>query len=218
MKDRIPGAPGQFNATVDNSQLQKLQRGEPFTITLKRDDQPIVEGTPYSKAAVLPDALAMRLCPDLDDPSPADAFSALTDQGVISQGEKDGWTYRQWANGMAEIWGNCRIAYNDSRSLVGWTEHLPCALTEFPVVSMTMLEISNADHAYRQTVNVLSYSVHETEAENHEIMKLRLAAVANGGGLREGCFANVSVYIQGKWKDIINTGGNSYPVWEGGLY
>ena len=152
------------------------------------------------------------------NPNKADYIKNKPTDYILSQGEKDGWTYRQWANGMVEIWGICRIAYNDSRSLVGWTENLPCALTEFPVVSMTMLEISNADHAYRQTVNVLSYSVHETEAENHEIMKLRLVAVANGGGLREGCFANVSVYIQGKWKDIINTGGNSYPVWDGGEY
>ena len=77
MTDRVPGAPGQYNATVTEAELQKLQTAESFTITLTRDDQPITEGTPYSKAAVLPDELAVLLCPDIADPTPADALAAL---------------------------------------------------------------------------------------------------------------------------------------------
>ena len=77
MRDRIPGAPGQYTAVVDQAQLQKLQNAEQFTITLRRDDQPLVEGTPYSKAAVLPDAVAAKLCPQVDDPTPADAFETI---------------------------------------------------------------------------------------------------------------------------------------------
>ena len=77
MTDRVPGAPGRYTATITTSDLQKLQAGEAFNITLTRNDAPITEGTPYSKAAVLPDALASVLCPDVTDPSPADAFSAL---------------------------------------------------------------------------------------------------------------------------------------------
>lgn len=77
MTDRVPGAPGQYKATVTEAELQKLQAGEAFTITLTRDDQPITEGTPYSKAAVLPDELAALLCPDIADPTPADALAAL---------------------------------------------------------------------------------------------------------------------------------------------
>ena len=80
MKDRVAGAPGQYSATVTGAELNKMQNGEPFAITLKRDDKPEVEGTPYSKAAVLPDEVAKRLCPDLEDPSPADAFRALAEQ------------------------------------------------------------------------------------------------------------------------------------------
>lgn len=79
MTDRVPGAPGRYTATITASDLQKLQAGETFNITLTRNDAPITEGTPYSKAAVLPDALASVLCPDVTDPSPADAFSALLD-------------------------------------------------------------------------------------------------------------------------------------------
>lgn len=77
MQDRQPGAPGQYKATVTAAELQKLQAGEQFTITMVRDDQPVVEGTPYSKAAVLPDALAAIICPDVLNPTPADALSAL---------------------------------------------------------------------------------------------------------------------------------------------
>ncbi len=78
MKDRIAGAPGQYSAVVAGGEYQKLQTGQPFSITLTRDDKPEVEGTPYSKAAVLPDDVAKRLCPDLEDPSPADAFDSLS--------------------------------------------------------------------------------------------------------------------------------------------
>lgn len=77
MQDRQPGAPGQYKATVTAAELQKLQAGEQFTITMVRDDHPIVEGTPYSKAAVLPDALAAIICPETLNPTPADALSGL---------------------------------------------------------------------------------------------------------------------------------------------
>jgi len=55
MTDRVPGAPGQYSAVVTAEELLKMQNGENFTITLTRDDHPITEGTPYSKAAVLPE-------------------------------------------------------------------------------------------------------------------------------------------------------------------
>lgn len=77
MQDRIPGAPGQYKAVLSADDFQKMQAGEQFTITMIRDDRPIVKGTPYSKAAVLPDALAEKLCPDIQDPTPADALEAL---------------------------------------------------------------------------------------------------------------------------------------------
>lgn len=80
MTDRIPGAPGRCKAVVTGEELQKLRAGEEFAITLRRDDKPIREGTPYSKAAVLPDALAATLCPGVDDPAPKDALAALYTQ------------------------------------------------------------------------------------------------------------------------------------------
>lgn len=77
MTDRKAGAPGQYLAEISAEDLEKLQNGEQFLIVLTRDDHPVVEGTPYSKAAVLPDGIAALLCPDITDPTPADAFAAL---------------------------------------------------------------------------------------------------------------------------------------------
>ncbi len=77
MTDRTPGAPGQYKAVINEDQLAAMQSGKEFVITLVRDDQPVVEGTPYSKDAVLPDYLATALCPDIEDPTPAQALAAL---------------------------------------------------------------------------------------------------------------------------------------------
>ena len=77
MTDRQPGAPGQYILTVEASEAQNLLIGAPVTVTLKRDDQPVVEGTPYNKASVLPDELALQLCPAVTDPTPADALNGL---------------------------------------------------------------------------------------------------------------------------------------------
>lgn len=85
MRDRVPGAPGQYQAVITAAEQQKLLAEEPFTITLTRDDHPVVEGTHYSKAAVLPDALAAALCPGLEDPTPADAFAALHKKALESE-------------------------------------------------------------------------------------------------------------------------------------
>lgn len=74
MTDRVPGAPGQYTMTVSASEAQKLLTGEAVTVTLVRNDQPLVEGTPYNKASVLPDDLALILCPSASDPTPADAL------------------------------------------------------------------------------------------------------------------------------------------------
>lgn len=95
MTDRIPGAPGQFQAVMTADALAAMQEGLPFTITLTRDDQPVVEGTPYSKAAVLPEALGKALCPNIDDPTPADAFGALLPK---SGGQLTGPLTLSWQN------------------------------------------------------------------------------------------------------------------------
>lgn len=77
MKDRVSGKPGQYKAVITADELEKLQAGEQFVITLTRDDQATVIGTPYSKASVLPDSLAAVICPDITDPTLADALGSL---------------------------------------------------------------------------------------------------------------------------------------------
>ena len=77
MHDRQPGAPGQYKMDVSSEELQKLLNGEQCTVVMTRDDQPIAEGTPYNKASVLPDDLAALICPDVVDPTLADALRSL---------------------------------------------------------------------------------------------------------------------------------------------
>lgn len=91
MKDRQPGAPGQYKAVITPSELQKLQSGEQFVITMVRDDQPVVEGTPYNKASVLPDDLAGRICPAVTDPTPADALRNLLARRTDATLTVSGW-------------------------------------------------------------------------------------------------------------------------------
>lgn len=77
MTDRQTANPGQYKAVVSVAELTKMQNGEEFVLKLTRDDQPLTEGTPYNKESVLPDELAKVLCPDILDPTPADALAAL---------------------------------------------------------------------------------------------------------------------------------------------
>lgn len=101
MKDRVSGAPGQYSAVVTGADFQKMQKGEPFSIKLLRDDKPEVQGTPYSKASVLPDNVANKLCPGIEDPSPADAFGAVADQ-VFSVGAANNGKFLRVVDGFAK--------------------------------------------------------------------------------------------------------------------
>lgn len=73
MTDRQPGAPGQY---------KMIMNGAEYTVTLTRDDQPLVEGTPINKATFLPDDLAAKVCPGVVDPTPADALEGLRKKKV----------------------------------------------------------------------------------------------------------------------------------------
>lgn len=92
MTDRVPGAPGQYTMIVAASEAQKILTGEAVTVTLTRDDQPLVEGTPYNKASVLPDDLAAKICPDVTDPTPADAYEGLIPKIVEKILPLSGWS------------------------------------------------------------------------------------------------------------------------------
>ena len=190
MTDRIPGAPGRYSASLPNGELVKMQNGEPFAITLTRDDDPIVEGTPYSKASVLPDELAAKLCPNLADPAPKDALAALYQ--IVDQGMSGKWAYRKWANGAAECWSVGRITLNRKfASVLSKTETLP-----FPVInpnaSMTLLDGTTNDKLLGPIV--LSYS----EAELDDTLYFFLTK--QSGGFVDADYAQVHVKIVGTWK------------------
>ena len=103
MTDRQTDSPGQYKAVVTTAELAKMQNGEEFVINLVRDDHPITEGTPYNKESVLPDELAEQLCPDIEDPTPADAFRGLNDR-ILASRDYPGCYYRcvdgrtEWIN------------------------------------------------------------------------------------------------------------------------
>lgn len=92
MTDRQPGAPGQYIFTVDPSEAQNILIGQPVPVTLVRDDQPVLEGTPYNKASVLPDEVAEKICPDVLDPTPADAFKGLISKKIEKIIPASGWS------------------------------------------------------------------------------------------------------------------------------
>lgn len=142
MKDRVAGAPGQYKATITESDLQKMQAGEQFVITMVRDDQPIVEGTPYSKAAVLPDDVAKMICPGVEDPTPAEAFRHLVERANASVAKK---TLSVAAGGSATVTlpdsGLFLVSFVDNarRGCVLLQTHQ----TGFYTESNTLLELGN---------------------------------------------------------------------------
>lgn len=121
MTDRVPGAPGQYTMTVSASEAQKILTGEAVSVTLVRDDQPLVEGTPYNKQAVLPDDLAARICPNVIDPTPADAMDGLSKKKYPATLLSAGWTS---TGGMyTQMILNNAIVGDDNESVKSWPKY-----------------------------------------------------------------------------------------------
>lgn len=85
MRDRVPGAPGQYKAQISQEELYKMEGGEPFSLKIVRDDDPQDEGTPINKETLLPDDVAAAICPEVEEPVPADALRSLN---ATSKSEK----------------------------------------------------------------------------------------------------------------------------------
>lgn len=173
MKDRVPGAPGQYNAVIQEAEIQKMQTGQQFVITLTRDDQPVVEGTPYSKEAVLPDDLAESLCPGVEDPTPADALRALktglsalmpigyTFEWTPTEGGPDLSTAEKVAEyygfGTWEAYGAGRftlgVSDQYSAGSVGGEETHTLTVNEMPTHSHTLIPLIRGDSASEYTTS-----------------------------------------------------------------
>lgn len=69
MKDRVPAYPGRVMLTYPD--------GTQVTVTLERADEPVVVGSAYSKANVLPDEVCDALGIDREDSEPKDAIAQL---------------------------------------------------------------------------------------------------------------------------------------------
>lgn len=128
MTDRQPGAPGQYIMTVDPSVSQKLLTGEPVAVVLKRDDMPIVEGTPYNKASVLPDELAAKICPEYEDPTPADAYGGLlgySSQAILFSGA---WNNKQQRVAVPGATATNNVFVSPEPSAENYEEYTSCGV------------------------------------------------------------------------------------------
>lgn len=68
--------------TYKNRITLTRQDGSQETVTWAHADNPLVEGTPLSKATLMPDDVGALVCSGVPDPTPADAFRALA--GMLS--------------------------------------------------------------------------------------------------------------------------------------
>lgn len=128
MTDRIPGAPGQYKMIVDASQSQKLLTGEAVTVTLTRDDMPVVEGTPYNKASVLPDDLAAKICPSVSDPTPADALDGLAGVNDTATLPAENWTNNRQNVSVAKVTANNTVFVSPVPETENYEEYNLCGV------------------------------------------------------------------------------------------
>ncbi len=195
MKDRVPGAPGQYTASVAAGEFAKLENGKPFSITLMRDDQPLVEGTPYSKAAVLPDEVAAALCPGVEDPTPADAFKALVGRTKA----KAGFIYPLASETVPEGFLLCdgaaysRTEYAELFEAIGTTYgagdgsttfHVPNLSTRVPVGAGDGFELGKMDGEAEHTLTVEEMPNHRhqlTDRDGNQINYNRSGATSGDG-------------------------------------
>jgi hypothetical protein len=204
MTDRIPGAPGRYSASLPNGELVKMQNGEPFAITLTRDDDPIVEGTPYSKASVLPDELAAALCPGLEDPDPKDAFAALSTDFVVAQGVSGNWSYRKWASGVAECWGTFTFSGYDNEvgvtPIVGLDDFRLCnvdMVTPFEFINDKPVVTASLDHTGEYAMFDSKTEITQTSG----ITAIKKSFFLNVGGSTDvHSTITASIKVTGYWK------------------
>lgn len=132
MTDRQPGAPGQYKMTMN---------GVEYTVTLTRDDRPIVEGTPLNKASLLPDELAAKICPGVTNPTPADALDGLRKKKIE-------------ATLFAENWGETEQGYSQTIVISAVRGDENESVRAWPVYSGT----KEADEKIRDAASEVSYA------------------------------------------------------------
>ncbi len=109
------------------------------------------------------------------------SVKARTQDYIVAEGKSGIWTWRKWANGIAECWGKMEF------SVSGHTVTLPFSFSEAPICGITM--VWQADTSW--TPNVFLGAVSNTE--NH----IRLAVSQDAA---EDAPYTVMLNVKGKWK------------------
>lgn len=155
----------------------------------------------------------------------ADIAGMVTENHVISQGEKDGWRYRLWTNGMAECW----TTIDDIDRMSGWGMPVPFPIKR-PTAIANIVEKSTGYSSYfvhnkLLPVPVQFWWVHDLvpgvdTADQYVSQYGYQARCIDLDDLSLASFpetAAMVVNITGEWKDLCNVDGE-FPIWEGGLY
>lgn len=119
-----------------------------------------------------------------------DEISALKTDYVIAQGVQDNWTYRRWANGIAECWGTIDI-FNANDFAAGGNFSLPFT---FASVSTTIATVGNGNfsNSYRSLdINVKAWSNANT---------VTLWANSKDAAFGDYNPVPISVEVKGRWK------------------
>lgn len=154
--------------------------------------------------------------PDWDQTNPkkADYIKNKPTDYVLSQGKtEDGWTYRQLASGLAECW----ITMEAQPLEEGMVVQLP-----FGIKSLNIFKSTDGTTDYNNKVILfdaiaVGYSFEE-EYVTSLYVAVRCINLSNLSIVGAPTSSTLHVYITGEWKDLINAGGDNYPIWEGGLY
>ena len=119
---------------------------------------------------------------------PGAGYTALT--YIAQQGTENGWLYRKWSDGLAELWGHIQAIHHNG-SILGGEIRYPFALTG-NIYGIGTLNSAGGNSAAALPWNLKL--VYNTE--------LCGAWVHNNGsvGFAEDSSADVSVYIVGRWK------------------
>lgn len=129
MTDRVPGRPRRYKITLEDSGAGTVIYG-----VIEYADEPVTVGTPINKETMLPDALAAMICPDIADPTPANALDGLRKGAgwlYTAVFPRDGWAADTSAPGYS---------YSQTVSCTpvdGGTAFTSTTATDAPMVNLT---------------------------------------------------------------------------------
>lgn len=169
--------------TYKNRIALTFEDGTKVRATWEYADSPLVEGTPLSKATLMPDNLAALICPDAVDPTPADGMdglrkgaawlytAVLSRTGWAADTTKTGYSYSQTVNVVA-VDGGTAFGAN--------------TFTDTPMVNLA----GNAtdDEALLADLAVVAQGYREPKAGK---MKFYVKAVPNG-------VTSLQIYMRGR--------------------